>query len=152
MFIILTLVAQVATPMELPNTVNVVFVGFLFVVIVLALLAAVTSTIGALFVKSAARDAARDAARAAQAAQVAQKAAEATAGAVQSSGAQTRTDPTTSEGVTAEDEDPALFSVIAAAVHTIIGDRPHRVVSVRSTGPGWAQEGRRQIFSSHRVR
>jgi hypothetical protein len=33
-----------------------------------------------------------------------------------------------------------------------MGDRAHRVVSVRSTGPGWAQEGRRQIFSSHRVR
>jgi hypothetical protein len=44
------------------------------------------------------------------------------------------------------------LAVVAAAVHSVIGDRPHRVVSVRSTGAGWAQEGRRQIFSSHRVR
>jgi len=51
-----------------------------------------------------------------------------------------------------EGDDPALMAVVAAAVHTVIGDRPHRVVSVRSSGPGWAQEGRRQIFSSHRVR
>ncbi|MFW6217492.1 MAG: OadG family protein, partial [Verrucomicrobiota bacterium] len=49
-------------------------------------------------------------------------------------------------------DDPRRVAVIAAAVHSVIGDRPHRVVSIRSTGPGWAQEGRRQIFSSHRVR
>jgi hypothetical protein len=49
-------------------------------------------------------------------------------------------------------EDPALVAVIAAAVHSVIGDRAHRIVSIRPGGPGWAQEGRRQIFSSHRVR
>ena len=50
------------------------------------------------------------------------------------------------------EDDPAIMAVVAAAVHTVLGDRPHRVVSVRTSGPGWAQEGRRQIFSSHRVR
>lgn len=119
-----------------PSTISVVIVGFLFVLIVLALLAAVTSTIGAFFIKQAARDAAK-------AAEAAQKAAQNKAAAPR----------TASPAESAEGgDDPAALAVIAAAVHSVVGDRPHRVVSVRSAGPGWAQEGRRQIFSSHRVR
>jgi len=122
-----------------PSPGGVVVVGFLFVVVVLALLAAVTSAMGAWFSKMAAADAAK-------AAKAAQSTAE----------ANSKSSPPASvnaQGAAAsEGDDPALMAVVAAAVHTVIGDRPHRVVSVRSSGPGWAQEGRRQIFSSHRVR
>ncbi len=139
MFVLYTTLAQVsvAAPHEAPSTASVVIVGFMFVMIVLALLAAITSAIGAFFIKQAAREAAK-------AAEAAQKAAEAS--------------PATSEAApapaatSADGEDPAILAVVAAAVHSVIGDRAHRVVSVRTTGPGWAQEGRRQIFSSHRVR
>jgi Na+-transporting methylmalonyl-CoA/oxaloacetate decarboxylase gamma subunit len=134
--------AQASVPLEAPTTGSVVIVGFLFVVIVLALLAAVTSAIGAFFIKSAARDAAK-------AAKAAEKAANASA--QRSVTPSPSTDSGTGEP-SATGDDPALLAVIAAAVHTMMGDRAHRVVSVRSAGPGWAQEGRRQIFSSHRVR
>ena len=131
----LTVLAQVAGEgAASPNPGGVVVVGFLFVVTVLAFLAAVTSMMGAWFTKQAAKEAAK-------AAVAAQSAAEALS---RSSG-----DSASSEG---EQDDPAFMAVIAAAVHTAIGDRPHRVVSIRSAGPGWAQEGRRQIFTSHRVR
>mgnify|MGYP005846547213 CR=1 FL=1 len=136
--------AQTAAPLEAPTTSSVVIVGFLFVVLVLALLAAVTAAIGAFFIKSAAREAAK-------ATESAEKAAKASA---EGSSHQSTTDsaPAASVGSSEAGDDPALLAVIAAAVHTIMGDRAHRVVSVRSAGPGWAQEGRRQIFSSHRVR
>ena len=135
MFVLYSNLAQVsaAVPSEAPSTLGVVVVGFLFVMIVLAVLATVTTIIGKIFVKQAAAEASKAAASAEKAA----AAASAPSGAAASSGDQ---------------EDPALLAVVAAAVHTVIGDRPHRVVSVRSAGPGWAQEGRRQIFSSHRVR
>lgn len=136
--------AQATAPLEATSTGSVVIVGFLFVVIVLALLAAVTSAIGAFFIKSAARDAAK-------AAQAAEKAATRSAPASRHSAATNGTSAAAGSSGDAGD-DPALLAVIAAAVHTMLGDRPHRVVSVRSAGPGWAQEGRRQIFSSHRVR
>jgi Oxaloacetate decarboxylase, gamma chain. len=127
---------------------GIVVVGFLFVILVLALLASVTAIMGAIFNRQAAQAAAR-------AAEAAQAAAEATAA---GPGAATPTLGATSSAAPAgageadEADDPAITAVIAAAIHTVIGDRPHRVVSVRSSGPGWAQEGRRQIFSSHRVR
>jgi len=127
---------------------GIVVVGFLFVILVLALLASVTAIMGAIFNRQAAQAAAR-------AAEAAQAAAEATAA---GPGAATPTLGATSSAAPAgagkadEVDDPAITAVIAAAIHTVIGDRPHRVVSVRSSGPGWAQEGRRQIFSSHRVR
>jgi Na+-transporting methylmalonyl-CoA/oxaloacetate decarboxylase gamma subunit len=119
---------------------GVVVVGFLFVIIVLALLSAVTAAMGAWFTKQAAKSAAKAAAASQAAAQALARGAAGGAPAAPASGS------------FAEEEDPALPAVIAAAVHTAIGDRPHRVVSIRSSGPGWAQEGRRQIFSSHRVR
>lgn len=126
----------------MPGPGGVVIVGFLFVIVVLALLAAVTSAMGAWFTKQAASAAAQ----AAQAAQAAAEGASGVAGTTPSGLASNLAKPVN------EDGDPALMAVVAAAVHTVIGDRPHRVVSIRSSGPGWAQEGRRQIFSSHRVR
>lgn len=131
----ITVLAQVAGgEAATPTMGGVVVVGFLFVVLVLALFSAVTSIMGALFSKKAAKEAAK-------VATAAQPAAEATSG---SSGG--------AASANRDEEDPALMAVIAAAVHTVIGDRPHRLVSVRSAGPGWAQEGRRQIFTSHRLR
>ncbi len=48
---------------------------------------------------------------------------------------------------------PALVAVIAAAIHETLHE-PARIVSIRSLRgqSGWAAEGRRSIFSSHRVR
>lgn len=121
---------------------GVVVVGFLFVVLVLAVLASVTAAMGAWFTKQAASSAAKAA-----------EAAKSTAEALSNSNASDPGSATASSNQPAKgEEDPAFVAVIAASVHTVIGDRPHRVVSIRSAGPGWAQEGRRQIFSSHRVR
>lgn len=50
--------------------------------------------------------------------------------------------------------EPAMtHAIIAAAVHCAFGERA-RVVSVRPShnDPSWAREGRRDIFSSHRIR
>lgn len=124
------------------SAVEVVVVGFLFVVVVLALLSAVTSAMGAFFAKQAANSAAKAA-----------DAAKAAAESISADRPQAGLSSPVPACESSQTEDEAeMMAVIAAAVHTVIGDRPHRVVSVRSAGPGWAQEGRRQIFSSHRVR
>ncbi len=47
---------------------------------------------------------------------------------------------------------PALLAVIAAAIHATYGPRLHIVAVVPLTDPDWAREGRRDIFSSHRLR
>lgn len=49
---------------------------------------------------------------------------------------------------------PQVLAVIAAAVHSIIRGRPHRVASVLEVRDAldWAREGRRMIFASHRTR
>lgn len=130
---------------------SVVVIGFLFVLMVLAILALVTSVMGTLFTKQAAASAAKAAELAAKAAESAAKVAASTpvtAAGVSTAGTSTPAPAKTEES----DDDPAIMAVVAAAVHSVIGDRAHRIVSIRSSGPGWAQEGRRQIFSSHRVR
>jgi Na+-transporting methylmalonyl-CoA/oxaloacetate decarboxylase gamma subunit len=123
------------------NPVGIVIVGFLFAITVLTVLSSVTAVMGTIFNKQAVKSAER-AAKAAQAA------------AESSAASKIPADGDSGVAAAAEkiEDEPVLAAVIAAAVHTAIGDRPHRVVSVRSAGPGWAQEGRRQIFSSHRVR
>jgi Na+-transporting methylmalonyl-CoA/oxaloacetate decarboxylase gamma subunit len=50
------------------------------------------------------------------------------------------------------DDSPALAAVIAAAVHVALEGQAHRVIHIEPAGVGWAREGRREIFSSHRVR
>jgi Na+-transporting methylmalonyl-CoA/oxaloacetate decarboxylase gamma subunit len=143
----------IATAAEGPgSTGSIMIVGFLLVVVVLALLAAITSAIGAFFARQAARAAAQAADISRQAAdshsQVAQSTSSPSPGAVSSTAA-------SSVAVAEEpnpEDDPLLLSVIAAAIHSIAGDRAHRIVSIRSSAEGWAQEGRRQIFSSHRIR
>ena len=48
--------------------------------------------------------------------------------------------------------DPHHIAVITAAIHCVMKERKHRIVSIRSSDSSWAAEGRRQIFSSRRVR
>jgi Na+-transporting methylmalonyl-CoA/oxaloacetate decarboxylase gamma subunit len=50
--------------------------------------------------------------------------------------------------------EPPVAVIIAAAVHTVMRGRRHRIVSI-TTAPehqAWSVEGRRHIFSSHKVR
>ncbi|CAA6693864.1 MULTISPECIES: OadG family transporter subunit [unclassified Lentimonas] len=139
-----------AAEAQTSGTTEVVVVGFGFVMVVLVLLALVTAAIGAVFRRYDAKIAAKaDAAVAAAVAKanLAPAAAPVAAAPVPAPAAAPVAAAPVSEG-----EDPALMAVLAAAVHSVIGDRAHRIVSIRPGGPGWAQEGRRQIFSSHRVR
>ena len=110
-------------------TQNMVFVfgGFFFVIFMLGLLAVVTSSVGIAFKRK--------------------KPAPASAP-VQSSLYSGESAASTEE----DQADSDVPFVIAAAVHTVLGGRPHRIMNVRKKNDGWAQEGRRQIFSSHKVR
>jgi hypothetical protein len=55
--------------------------------------------------------------------------------------------------LSATPEDPLTYALIAVAVHSVFEGRA-RIVSVNPlhTDPSWAREGRRDIFSSHRIR
>ncbi|MFT5622546.1 MAG: Na+-transporting methylmalonyl-CoA/oxaloacetate decarboxylase gamma subunit [Bacteroidia bacterium] len=99
------------------GTLEIVGVGFTFVMVVLALLAMVTSAIGAIFIRFEAIAAAK-AAKAATAA--------------------TALALTSEHEALDHEEDPALMAVIAAAVHSVVGDRAHRIVSIRPGGSGAA--------------
>ena len=57
-------------------------------------------------------------------------------------------------------ENAALVAVITAAIHAAI-EAPAKILSIRQVNPGqspeaarmaWALEGRRQIFTSHKLR
>ena len=109
--------------------------GFVFVVVTLATFALVTQGLGALF-------SSRDKARAAR-----RRAADA---------AETppRTHPPAPPEPKPEMEGPdaRILAIIAAAIHVTLHE-PVRIVSVSEVNRGgWAAEGRRQIFGSHRVR
>lgn len=57
--------------------------------------------------------------------------------------------------VPVEAELPATtVAAIAAAVYVTLDGKPHRITSIRpaASSAGWASEGRREHFSSHRVR
>jgi Na+-transporting methylmalonyl-CoA/oxaloacetate decarboxylase gamma subunit len=116
-------------------------VGFLFVIVVLGILSAVTSILGTIFIHTAAQEARK-------AAESAEKAAQASAAAQAINPAGAKQSPTPA----GEDLAPEIAAVIAAAVHFTLQDTEYRIVSIRDLGRGWAQEGRRQIFSSHRLR
>lgn len=49
---------------------------------------------------------------------------------------------------------PALLAAISAAVHVALAGRAHRIAAIQPApvAAAWAAEGRREIFSSHRVR
>ncbi len=111
---------------EVPKPTNVLVTGFLFVVLVLCLLFLITFLGGKVFAaRSAAAGPAEEKKKAPRAAEVqAHK----------------------------QEEENRIAAVITAAVHVALQDRKFRVRSIHRTAPGWAQEGRRQIFSSHRLR
>lgn len=112
----LYLILAVSSPEATANTsgtLEIVGVGFIFVMVVLALLALVTAVIGAIFIRFDAKAAAKAAAAAAEAAALAPPAPSATLGAADF------------------EADPTLVAVITAAVHCVIGDRAHRIVSIR---------------------
>ncbi|QYY35751.1 OadG family transporter subunit [Ruficoccus sp. ZRK36] len=103
-----------------------ILLGFVFVIVVLAILAGVTQIVGLFFRMK--KEAPKPAAAAAPAPAAASAAAPA-------------------GGVS-----PEVVAVIAAAVHTTL-ERPHRILSIRSASDRyWAAEGRREIFRSHKVR
>ncbi len=114
---------------ENPSILNLVLTGFGFVVAILSILALLTLIGGRIF---ATRDARTRAATAAPTATASPSAAEVR---------QQR-----------EDNEGRITAVVTAAVHVALQDHRFRVRSIRRAPPGWAQEGRRQIFSSHRLR
>lgn len=108
---------------------NLVFIltGFIFVILVLACLSIATSLIGSAFKRAEGQPAAATAIPASA--------------------------PTpASEAEEAPQEEEVVPAIVAAAVHMAMGGRPHRIVSIQRKPTNWAAEGRRDIFSSHRVR
>ncbi len=103
-----------------------IIVGFSFVLIMLAMLAGVTTIIGSVFSRIKPK-------------------APAVAPVIAAA-------PAPASKPTPAPENPHLMHIIAAAVHTALKGKPHRIANVRKQSDGWAQEGRRQIFSSHKVR
>jgi len=124
------MIASISLHPSMGEAASFILVGFLFVSIVLLVLAGVTSAIGLLF-KGVGQPKPKPAPVPAASA------------------------PSPPEAASGEpmDEEEArrMAAVVAAAVHTVMG-APHRIVSIRPTQGGWAQEGRRSIFSSHNVR
>lgn len=47
---------------------------------------------------------------------------------------------------------PVILAVIAAAIHASYGSNLRIVTVVPMQDPDWAREGRRDIFTSHRIR
>lgn len=60
--------------------------------------------------------------------------------------------PAVATDVREDEPNPQEIAVVAAAIHYVFGDQAHHIVSIRSSSSGWAEEGRRQIFTSRRVR
>jgi sodium pump decarboxylase gamma subunit len=112
--------------LENPDAMHLVAIGFLFVIAILSLLALLTFLGGRLFVAKAAHAPAPP------------------PPAPHPSAAEARSQK--------EEADNQITAVVTAAIHVALQDRRFRVRSIRRTAPGWAQEGRRQIFSSHRLR
>lgn len=127
-----TIAALAAKPTVLEN-VSFIVIGFLFVLVVLATLSIITSIIGALCNRLI-------------------KEPEAKPKAVAASAAPAPPIPKVDGIVTDEDIPEHIIALIATATHVILQGRAQRIVNIRGAGQGWAQEGRREIFSSHRVR
>lgn len=119
-----TLAALSAKPTFLENT-SFIIVGFLFVIIVLSALSLVTALIGAVFKRAVVEQPI-----------VKPKAAVAVSA------------PPPSEDTIPEH----IVALITAAAHVALKGRPNKIVNIRGASQHWAQEGRREIFSSHRVR
>jgi len=59
--------------------------------------------------------------------------------------------PVSAPAPSPELETPVIV-MIAAAVHAALAGQPHRILRIEPVSSGWAREGRREIFSSRRVR
>ena len=110
-----------------------IVVGFAFVVLVLLALAGVTSAIGAGITRATKKTDAKAPPPAARPAAPAPTSAEA-------------------ELFAGHSNPEHVPAILAAAVHTALQGRKHRIKGVRIASGRWAQEGRRDIFSSHKVR
>ncbi|MEO0795857.1 MAG: OadG family transporter subunit [Verrucomicrobiota bacterium] len=134
---ITTTLAMLARHPSFGESIQFILVGFLFVFLVLLILAAVTQVIGLAFRDQATPAPAKTPKPEPVVAAVAEDA--------------LPHPPRTTEELD-EEELKRIAVVVAAAVHSVIGDKPHRIVSITPTSNTWAQEGRRAIFSSHSVR
>lgn len=130
-----TIAALAAKPTVLEN-VSFVVIGFLFVIVVLATLSIVTSVIGVICSRLIKQEPA-----------VAAKATPEPTPALAPAPAP-KVDAIETDG----DIPEHIIALIATATHVILKGRPQKIVSIRGASQGWAQEGRREIFSSHRVR
>ncbi|MBC2605660.1 OadG family transporter subunit [Pelagicoccus albus] len=128
-----TLAAALAAKPTFAENVSFIIVGFLFVLFVLGVLSLITTCIGALCTRLI-----KDEPKAKPAAKPAPAAAPA---------------PAPASSIQKDDDIPEhIVALIATATHIALQGRPQKIVSIRSMGQGWAQEGRREIFSSHRFR
>jgi sodium pump decarboxylase gamma subunit len=47
---------------------------------------------------------------------------------------------------------PEIIAVIAAAVATVTGNQPVRIVSIKPMSTSWERAGRQSVLTSHRIR
>jgi hypothetical protein len=47
---------------------------------------------------------------------------------------------------------PKIIAVIAAAVATVTGNQPVRIVSIKPMSTSWERAGRQSVLTSHRIR
>jgi Na+-transporting methylmalonyl-CoA/oxaloacetate decarboxylase gamma subunit len=118
------------------NVFEIVVVGFSFVFIILLILSYTTSVLGKFFARIPVEKASSP---------VVAK----TATALEKSPVSS---DETGNDLYINESNPHLIAVIAAAIHCAVDGRRHRIVSIHASNTDWAAEGRRQIFSSHKVR
>ena len=123
---------------RLSEALEIVFIGCLLVFGVLLLLSLMTSMIGAIFARLSV--------------DLFPDSVSAETGLTKSPETLLIPDKESSENFDSDETDPHIIAVIAAAVHCAMDGRKHRIISVRSSDSNWAAEGRRQIFSSRKVR
>lgn len=115
------------------DNISFIVIGFVFVIVVLLALAAMTSLIGAGFTRTS-------------------KAAETKAPSPTARPAASAPPSAEAELFAGHSNPEHVPAILAAAVHAALQGRKHRIEGVRIASGRWAQEGRRDIFSSHRVR
>lgn len=147
------LAASVASGLSI-NDLYFILRGFLVVMILLTCLWLVTEVIGRYF--------AHQAARAAKPAEVQPRSTDAGAETAAVPTPVSELDPTHPDApfvlaaatyYARRYRDPKLAAIIAAAAYEVVG-APVEIISIRGIDPrsGWAQEGRRQHFGSHKLR
>ena len=123
---------------QLLNAFEIFLIGFLFVFFILLLLSLVTSFVGKIFVRIPAKASSSPVVTGTEMT------------------AEPEKSPASSKNIAddfvIEESNPHHIAVIAAAIHFMMEGRRHRIVSIRSGDSSWAAEGRRQIFSSRKVR